>query len=274
MNKKFVLFVLLGGLGIVLLSFGVKNLVTQKGAHTVEKHNQKSLESLQELAHGYEADRDFVKAKTVLREVVERFPDTDDAKAAERKLEKLNLSLIFSNMPTDDSFSYVIQPGDTLSKIASKNNTTVELLKKANGLESDIIRPGRTLKVIATEFNILVDRSANVLFLKNDSGEILKKYAVSTGKDFSTPLGTFEIEEKMVKPVWYKVGAIVEPDSNEYELGARWMGLSVEGYGIHGTSDESTIGRHITKGCVRMRNGDVVELYSLVPSGTKVTIVE
>ena len=83
-----------------------------------------------------------------------------------------------------------------------------------------------------------------------------------------------KIEEKLVSPVWYTVGAIVEPDSEEYELGARWMGLSIAGYGIHGTNDPTSIGKHITKGCVRMKNEEVEELYAIVPSGTEVTIVD
>ena len=152
--------------------------------------------------------------------------------------------------------------------------STVELIKKSNNLKSDLIIPGRSLKVNNTNFNILVDKSDNTLTLKKSDGEVVKTYVVSTGKNFNTPTGTFRIEEKLVSPVWYKVGAIVEPDSEEYELGARWMGLSVAGYGIHGTNDPTTIGQHITKGCVRMRNEEVEELYAIIPSGTEVTIVD
>ena len=70
------------------------------------------------------------------------------------------------------------------------------------------------------------------------------------------------------------MGAVVEPGSPEYELGSRWMGLSIAGYGIHGTKDDSSIGNHITKGCVRMRNTDIEELYAVVPRGTEVIIIE
>ena len=48
----------------------------------------------------------------------------------------------------------------------------------------------------------------------------------------------------------------------------------VRGYGIHGTWDESTIGRQSSAGCVRMRNADVAEIFMLLPRGTPVTIVE
>jgi lipoprotein-anchoring transpeptidase ErfK/SrfK len=48
----------------------------------------------------------------------------------------------------------------------------------------------------------------------------------------------------------------------------------VRGYGIHGTWDESTIGKSESAGCIRMKNRDVEELYVLLPPGTPVTIGE
>lgn len=41
---------------------------------------------------------------------------------------------------------------------------------------------------------------------------------------------------------------------------------------IHGTNDESTIGRPASHGCVRMRNADVIELFDQVTIGTPVWI--
>ena len=172
-----------------------------------------------------------------------------------------------------NSFKYEIRPSDTLSKIAKRYNTTVELLKKSNDLESDKIILGKPLKVTKLGFSVLVDKSQNLLFLKNKD-EIIKTYRVSTGINNSTPVGKFKIEEKLISPLWYKVGAVVPPDSPEYELGKYWMGISIAGYGIHGTNDPNSIGKHITKGCIRMLNEDIEELYAIMPSGTEVVIVD
>ena len=43
---------------------------------------------------------------------------------------------------------------------------------------------------------------------------------------------------------------------------------------IHGTGDDQPMGVPLSHGCVRMRNGDVIELFDLVPTGTKVEICE
>jgi len=48
----------------------------------------------------------------------------------------------------------------------------------------------------------------------------------------------------------------------------------VKGYGIHGTWDDSSIGKAESAGCIRMRNQDVEQLFVLVPMGTVVTITE
>jgi lipoprotein-anchoring transpeptidase ErfK/SrfK len=55
-------------------------------------------------------------------------------------------------------------------------------------------------------------------------------------------------------------------------FGAYWLGLSKPHYGIHGTNNPSSVGRHVSHGCVRMYNRDVVELAGIVPIHTHVTI--
>lgn len=224
------------------------------------------------LAQIYTKKKDLLKAREYLRRMIEEFPGSKNIAESQKQLEGVDMKILFSSLPSEDSVSYEIKPNDTLGGIAKRFNTTVELLKKSNNLKNDIIYPGKTLKIAKSAFTILVDKSQNLLFLKKN-GEIIKTYAVSTGENNSTPVGLFKIEEKMEKPLWYKVGAVVRPDSPEYELGSRWMGISKGGYGIHGTNDQSSIGKQVTKGCIRMSNEDIEELCAIVPSGTDVEIV-
>ena len=55
-------------------------------------------------------------------------------------------------------------------------------------------------------------------------------------------------------------------------LGTRWMGLSLKGYGIHGTNVQSSVGKAVSHGCFRMRKQDVEELYTLVHVGDTVMV--
>lgn len=192
-------------------------------------------------------------------------------RAIQKSLEHLRMKILFSPILTAASFVYTVKAGDSLGRIAQKNHTTVELIQKANRLTTDVIRPGMKLKILKSKFSITVDKSENVLQLLMDEN-VLKTYSVATGKNNSTPIGTFTIENKLVDPVWYKTGAVIPSGSPGNILGTRWLGFSLAGYGIHGTTLPETIGTQASDGCVRMHNQDVEELFAIVPLKAQVTV--
>lgn len=128
---------------------------------------------------------------------------------------------------------------------------------------------------------ILIDKSENTLRLL-ENGKQIRQYPVATGKSASiTPVGTFSIVMKIKNPSWTnpETGKTTPGGDPRNPLGSRWLGLSVgntrgKKYGIHGTNRPSSIGQHITLGCVRMYPHHVEELFNLVPLGTMVTIRE
>ena len=56
-------------------------------------------------------------------------------------------------------------------------------------------------------------------------------------------------------------------------LGARALYLGNTAYRIHGTNDPKSIGRHVSSGCIRLRDEDVIDLYDRVGVGTKVVVL-
>ncbi|WP_068963051.1 L,D-transpeptidase [Desulfosporosinus sp. BG] len=107
-------------------------------------------------------------------------------------------------------------------------------------------------------YSIIVSKSNRQLYLLKD-GNVIKTYPVGIGKMLTaTPTGTFRIINKAPNP-----GG---------PFGVMWMGLSKPHYGIHGTNDPQSIGKQVSKGCVRMFNSDVIELSKIVPIGVMVTI--
>ncbi len=225
------------------------------------------------LANLYEKQGKLVEARDAYKKAFESYPDMAIVKNTKSKIEELNMKILFSPLTDSASKTYEVQAGDSLAKISKVFGTTVDLLKRSNNLSNDMIRLGMRLKVVTGKFSVVVDKSQSLLLLKlND--EIIKTYKVATGANNSTPTGTFKIVSKLVDPVWYKAGAAVPPGSPENILGARWMGISKAGYGIHGTTDPNSLGKQVTAGCVRMKNGEVEELYSILPEGTEVTIVD
>jgi lipoprotein-anchoring transpeptidase ErfK/SrfK len=220
-----------------------------------------------------EADGKKLEAKAAYQKVISEYPDSDQMESIQKHLGDLNLNIITSNLETPDTVMHEVQPGDSLGKIAKQYGTTIDLIKKSNNIKNDVIRVGQRLRVWKGQFNIFVDKSQNILILKNGN-EVVKVYNVSTGENNSSPVGTFKIVSKLVDPVWFKSGAIVPPQSPDNVLGTRWMGFDLAGFGIHGTTEPDKIGQQVTAGCVRMRNAEVEELYTLIPMGTQVQIVD
>lgn len=106
-----------------------------------------------------------------------------------------------------------------------------------------------------------------------DGDRIVRVFDVAVGKPTTpSPEGEFIVATRIANPTWYGPRKVVAPGKAN-PLGTRWLGLSVQGYGIHGTNAPGSIGKHASHGCIRMRNRDVEALFELVPAGTPVAII-
>lgn len=104
-------------------------------------------------------------------------------------------------------------------------------------------------------------------------GQVKKIYAVAVGKPSTpSPVGTFTIERRVANPTYHHNGKTVLPGPGN-PVGTRWMGLSIAGYGIHGTNEPKSIGKAASHGCIRMAKSDLEEFYALVEVGDTVELI-
>lgn len=208
--------------------------------------------------------------------------DSEGWREAAEGLGRLNVELIFSSDILPESKVYIVQPGDVLTDIGVKLNTTLGLLMRANGIEDPArLRVNQSLKYTPKDFRIVIERSTCRLFLFDNEG-LFKVYPVGLGKRSSpTTLGRYRIGNKEKDPTWFKPGsAPIPPGDPRNELGTRWMPLVPEeaglptDLGIHGTIRPESIGQYESNGCPRLFKEDVEELYDLVVRSTPVVIVE
>ncbi|MBH8598455.1 MULTISPECIES: L,D-transpeptidase [unclassified Thermoactinomyces] len=114
--------------------------------------------------------------------------------------------------------------------------------------------------------HIVIRLSRFRLYLYRDS-QLIKSYPIGIGKVATqTPQGVYTIVNKVPYPYSYPGGPLSP-------FGTLWMGLSRPHYGIHGTNRPSSIGKRVSKGCIRMHNRDVEDLARYVGIGTKVMIL-
>ncbi len=258
----------------------IKKIKEKKIKETVKSYNKNC--DAAELAF---AQDEFIKSRDLSMAIILDKTISDDSelwKKAAKILNKSNSAIINSSIPLPEKkVLYTVKSGDALARIAKKFNTTVEAIQKGNGLTNNKIFPRQTLYIYKADWNIKISKKKYRLYLY-DGENIFKIYGVGLGKQNRTPVGTFKITNKTINPPWYYRGKTIPHDSPDNPLGTRWMSLEATGstskallgYGIHGTRDPSSIGKNFSNGCIRMKNEEVEELFTLVPYGKEVVIEE
>jgi lipoprotein-anchoring transpeptidase ErfK/SrfK len=141
--------------------------------------------------------------------------------------------------------------------------TGVMVMAAAEALAQDRLASGSRRIVVS-----IPDRKLALL----DGDKVVKVWDTAVGAARTpSPSGDFTVVQRIPEPTWYSKGRIVPPGKTN-PLGTRWLGLSVKGYGIHGTSRPASIGQAASHGCIRMRNRDVEELFEIVAVGDVVAL--
>ena len=166
--------------------------------------------------------------------------------------------------------AYEIQPGDLLQKVAPQYNLSWEYLARLNRVRPERVKVGQKLKVIKGPFSAFIDLSDFSLTI-HAHGYFVKRYAIGIGADNSTPIGTFSVKEKLKNPTYYGPDGVIDADDQNNPLGERWISIG-DSYGIHGTIDPTSIGKAESRGCLRLGNEDIVEVYDFLTPGSEVVI--
>ena len=128
---------------------------------------------------------------------------------------------------------------------------------------------------------IIIDTAHTYLYLVLGGGKALR-YGIGVGREGFTWSGTQTITRKAEWPDWIPPAAMIarQPYLPRWvgggpgnPLGARAMYLGNTDFRIHGTNDPTTIGKHVSSGCIRLANDDVIDLYSRINVGTKVIVL-
>jgi lipoprotein-anchoring transpeptidase ErfK/SrfK len=130
---------------------------------------------------------------------------------------------------------------------------------------------------------IIINKTEMTLSQYNYKGELQLKFNVATGKNYGnkikqgdskTPEGVFTINEIVDASTWshdFKDGL----GTIEGAYGPNFIRLNIpnqKGIGIHGTHDNSSIGKRISEGCIRLNNNDLIKLVNNIKNNAVVVI--
>lgn len=193
------------------------------------------------------------------------------------------------DMKSLDALSYT----SPLEGLAEKFHMSGELLKALNpGKAFD--KAGETIVVanlparreLPRIVRLEVDKTRATLKAFDGADRLVAFYPASIGSpDRPTPTGTLKVTASHELPTYrynpeYKFKSVkskrpfdVKPGPNN-PVGAYWIGISAQGYGIHGTAEPDKVGKSASHGCVRLTNWDARVIGENVKRGTPVVFFD
>ena len=185
--------------------------------------------------------------------------------------------------------TYCVRANDTLTSISARFGEPVAAIVRANAIDPrKPIHPGQCLRIdnrhvvpATLQDGILINIPQRMLFFF-EGGALAAAYPVGLGRpSWPTPTGAFQVVETREDPTWHvpvsiqaemrragKPVLIEVPPGPDNPLGKYWMGLSLAGYGIHGTNAPPSVYHFQSHGCIRLHPDDAGWLFSRVHLGT------
>ena len=128
---------------------------------------------------------------------------------------------------------------------------------------------------------VIIDTANTFLYYILGNGKAIR-YGIGVGREGFTWSGVKSVARKAEWPDWYPPAQMIlrQPylprmvaGGPGNPLGARAIYIGGTEYRIHGTNDPTSIGKHVSSGCIRLTNEDVIDLYNRVTLGARVIVL-
>jgi hypothetical protein len=186
---------------------------------------------------------------------------------------------------------------------SQKLHVPADLLARTNGIaDPSRLQEGMTIKLIRGPFHAVVYKHRFVMdvYLQRDDlpKVFIRRFQVGLGRNGSTPLGSWHVrlgrparpatdsapaqgaisgklrQARFDPPPNCEIDHSIMPGEPDYPFGPKGLFIPLEGdddntrqmlnYGIHSTSDPTSIGKEGSLGCVRLRDDDIELVFSLL----------
>jgi len=194
------------------------------------------------------------------------------------KLDHLGYSsaeeLLAEKFHMDGDLLKALNPGKSFDKAGT---SIIVANVEAKPSDSEKVKKAAKIEVVKNE---------HILRVLDKDGSVVATYPASIGSEEKpAPSGSVKVRTVAPNPnytynpdyafkgVKTKEKFEIKPGPNN-PVGSTWIDLSVESYGIHGTTEPEKVGKAYSHGCVRLTNWDVEALSKMVEKGTPVDFID
>ena len=246
--------------------------------------NVKKLKQAEDLAHQGKLD----DARRILVNALITDPKSPVTRELRDLLGDVNTQIFFSKEPSPRKIEYTVRPGDALSSIPRKLQSSAEAIIRVNALDSTLIRPGEKLFVPQLDFTITIDLPRNRVVV-HDSHGFFTQYPIASADLPSTRRAV--IQTKVVAKSFWENGKPVSNSDVLQKQGTPRIDLGHRGYVLYGVEQDSDAAtseisveanghaaansndiNRPPQGIAMLKN-DVAEIELLIRKGTPVTVI-
>jgi LysM repeat protein len=157
------------------------------------------------------------ETQAALQRFINDYPQSPMIETAVDMLGEVNSAEFFSKTSPAGT-TYIVRPGDTVTRVATQSKMPIELLMAVNGLPNTKLRIGQPLRVFPAQFTITVIQRTRRVALMRD-GRFFRSYPAIEwpGKEKNSPPTTHPKQTgKVASKLAFQNGVGVRPDEPSY----------------------------------------------------------
>lgn len=213
---------------------------------------------------------ELVSARDRLVYLMQYFPESATYEEARRIVGEVNMDLLLSKIPMPGKVEHKVRRGEALVTIASRNQTTIDYIMRANGKTSEFIFPDEPLTVYPLRFRVEISLGKDTVTVF-DGEALFKEYQIldrNLPSDIKAPVAT-TVSERVA---WYG-DQPVNFTHPAYMSCAKWIRTGKIGLFIRQSNPGGEGGDSRPYG-VMLANEDLEELFTILRVGSKVDLVK
>lgn len=212
------------------------------------------------------------ETRTAIEQFLREFPSSTRRDAAHDILGEVNAADFFAARP-DDSNTYVVKRGDSISRVASHTKVPIELLVYLNRFDSRYLHPNQRLLAPPCAFRLVIQQKSRRVVLYNGD-KFFRQYpaAVWPGGDRPPVIHPKQTGRVTEKRAWDETGSI-PPSQLRYYQAYHMVLVNIPGHSLHTQpEDPKAVVERPPGGGIGMAPKHMNEIAVLLPSGAPVSM--